>query len=405
MADQFVTAVVDYCISGGIGAWYATSGVSLQDGLRRESGASTVVLFSQTGGESYAWDQSEGYGFQVLVDSETVSGARAVARDIYDLLHETVANNSDFGSYEVLWLRGIAPPQDIGPGPGGSKRFTVSTNYDARLRSPTGWVAPPPVYQPQTKSLQNFSSNGQLDSIIPSALGFVDNFSVACWAKPASATAPGVPRVLFSASQSANNNVIEFGQFTPGSPSGNFIYVRITDAVSTQVQAAYYSGGTSTDWHHYVLVWDGSAGPGYPAMGAKLYIDGVETAVHTALVVASDSSGCTDAVRKISVGGRYSEAPSDRWSGPIFSEAIYSEVLDQAAITAMYNGGNGQDMDLLTNSGNYQAASGLQDYYQVGKGTTHTDFGLDRGADATDRSLETSTPGLSSDDLVADVPL
>ena len=134
MADQFVTAVVDYCVSGGIGALYATSGVSIQDGMRRETAAPTIAHFSQTGGESYAQDQTEGYGLQVLVDSETASGARTVARDIYDLLHETVANSSDFGSYEVLWLRGVAPPQDIGPGPGGSKRFTVSTNYDARIK-------------------------------------------------------------------------------------------------------------------------------------------------------------------------------------------------------------------------------------------------------------------------------
>ena len=41
---------------------------------------------------------------------------------------------SGFGSFNVLWLRGIAPPQDIGPGPGASKRFTVSTNYDARIK-------------------------------------------------------------------------------------------------------------------------------------------------------------------------------------------------------------------------------------------------------------------------------
>jgi hypothetical protein len=134
MADQLVTSVIDFCISGGIGALYATSGVSLQDGYRRESGAPTIALFNQTGGVSYAQDQTEGYGIQVLVDSETASGARAVAREIYDLLHETVANSTDFGSYDVLWLRGIAPPQDLGPGPGGSQRFTVSTNYDARIK-------------------------------------------------------------------------------------------------------------------------------------------------------------------------------------------------------------------------------------------------------------------------------
>ncbi len=136
MADEFVTAVVDYCVSGGIGALYATSGVSIQDGYRRVTEAPTIVLFSQTGGEAFAQDQMEGYAFQVLVDSETVSGARTTARAVYDLLHETIANKVDFGSFDVLWLRGVAPPQDIGPGPGGGKRFVVSTNYDARIKRP-----------------------------------------------------------------------------------------------------------------------------------------------------------------------------------------------------------------------------------------------------------------------------
>jgi hypothetical protein len=134
MADQFVTAVVDRCISGGVGTLYATSGVSIQDGLRQETGAETIAVFTQSSGESFAQDQTEAQGIQVLVDSETVSGARDVARTIYELLHETVADYaSGFGSFHVLWLRGVAPPQDIGPGPGGSKRFVVSTNYDARI--------------------------------------------------------------------------------------------------------------------------------------------------------------------------------------------------------------------------------------------------------------------------------
>lgn len=137
MADQFVTAVINHCISGGVGEsqLYATSGVSMQDGLRRDTGAPTIALFRQGPGESFAQGATEGYGIQVLVDSETVSGARATARDIYELLHEVVPlDGVSFGSFDVLWLRGVAPPQDVGPGPGDEKRFVVSTNYDARIK-------------------------------------------------------------------------------------------------------------------------------------------------------------------------------------------------------------------------------------------------------------------------------
>ena len=135
MADQFVTAVVDYCVSGSIGELYSTSGVSIQDGFRRETGAPTIALFTQTGGETFPQDQTEGYSFQVLVDSVTVDDARTAARAIYSLLNEVVADYAtSFGSFNVLWLRGIAPPQDIGPGPGDGKRFVVSLNFDARIR-------------------------------------------------------------------------------------------------------------------------------------------------------------------------------------------------------------------------------------------------------------------------------
>jgi hypothetical protein len=128
---EFVNAVISECVVSGIGSLYATSGVSLQDGYRRETGAETIAVFRATGGVSLIFDTSEGYGFQVLVDSKTVSGARAVSRDIYNTLHNRLAEV--ISGYSVLWVRGVAPPQDVGPGPGTGERFAVSTNYEARI--------------------------------------------------------------------------------------------------------------------------------------------------------------------------------------------------------------------------------------------------------------------------------
>jgi hypothetical protein len=407
MADQFVTAALQNCISGGIGSLYSTSGVSMQDGLRKQTGAPTIALFNQAGGTSFAQDQMESYGFQVLVDSDTPSGARTAARDIYDHLHETVAAYSGFGDYEVLWLRGIAPPQDLGPGPGEADRFTVSTNYVARLRRPMAVVSavepPPPAFETQLSSLQNFYTKGQLQTTSQVPLDFVDNFSIVAWAKPGTANPGSTPDMIFCAAQESNKNVIEFGMITPGSPAGTFIYVRIADDAGNMRQAAYYNAGTSNAWHHYVLQWDGTAGPGYPQMAMKLFVDSVNIPVNTALTVPGDSSTCANSTREIKVGGRYGNAGNTRWQGLIYSAGIYSEVLTQAAIVEMYNGGNGRDFNLEADSGDYQASSSLQDYYRM-LGSTDTDFGLDRGADATDRNLESTSPGLSSADLVADVP-
>lgn len=133
MAVELVDVVIAECVASGIGTRYSesVSGVALQNGMRRDTVAPTVALFLQAGGEGLPFDTSENAGFQVLVDSETVSGARAVARDIYNLLHDRTAEV--ISGVSILWLRGVAPPQDVGPGPGDSERFVVSTNYDARV--------------------------------------------------------------------------------------------------------------------------------------------------------------------------------------------------------------------------------------------------------------------------------
>lgn len=129
--SEFVTALVDLTIASGIGEKYAATGVSIQDGYRRDTGADIVALFRQATGVSFPFDQTEEQGIQVLVDATTVSGARTTARAIYNLLHNRIAETQ--GGFRFLWLRGVAPPQDLGPGPADSKRFTVTANYTARL--------------------------------------------------------------------------------------------------------------------------------------------------------------------------------------------------------------------------------------------------------------------------------
>jgi hypothetical protein len=130
---EFVTALVNECVASGIGTLYGKTGVSIQDGFRRDFSPSpeTVVLFRGGGGEGLPFDTSEEYAIQVLVDSATVSGARAVARQVYNQLHDRRAEN--IGGFGVLWLRGVAPPQDLGPGPADRERFTVTANFTARL--------------------------------------------------------------------------------------------------------------------------------------------------------------------------------------------------------------------------------------------------------------------------------
>lgn len=131
---EFVSAAANLLVSGGVGTLYATSGTSVQMNVRRDTGAETVVLLSQTGGLAFPHDAKEQYAFQVMVDSTTISGARTTARAVFDLLHERVAE--EIGGHDVLWLRAVTLPQAIPMGPSGGpdkERFQFSVNFDALL--------------------------------------------------------------------------------------------------------------------------------------------------------------------------------------------------------------------------------------------------------------------------------
>jgi hypothetical protein len=120
-------------VASGVGSRYSTSGVSIQVNFRRDTGAPTVVLLMQQGGLAFPFDYKEQYAVQCLVDSTTISGARTVSRQVFDILHETVA--TEISGHQVLWMRAIAPPQAIPEGPGGEEheRYQFSVNFDALL--------------------------------------------------------------------------------------------------------------------------------------------------------------------------------------------------------------------------------------------------------------------------------
>jgi hypothetical protein len=253
-------------------------------------------------------------------------------------------------------------------------------------------------YDKQFNSLTNFRTpvaTGELNQTSATTLGWVDNWSVAVWAKhPAPLSLVGI--LLSWRPVSGSLNYMEMGAINSG---GLQFYLRITDNTGTSRQAAYWLNGIASGWRHYVVTWDGTAN------GLKVYFDTTLTAHTTPLIVPfKDSSTCVDTSRKIMIGGR-DGGLSNRWPGPIYSAAIYSTVLDQSTINAMYNGGNAVYMDLLNDSGDYQSSAYLQDYYRVGEGSTEAEFGLDRGKDATSRNLSNPIDTFDATDLTTDVPL
>ena len=128
---EFIEAVARDLVASGVGALYATSGVSIQVNMRKETGATTVLLLTQAGGLAFPKDEKEQQGFQCFVDSTTISGAQTVARTVFDQLHERTAEV--ISGHQVLWMRAIAPPQAVPLGPTDSKGFQFSVNFEALL--------------------------------------------------------------------------------------------------------------------------------------------------------------------------------------------------------------------------------------------------------------------------------
>jgi hypothetical protein len=246
----------------------------------------------------------------------------------------------------------------------------------------------------QTQSLL-FDAGGELAQISAATLGFVDNWSIAVWAKNDLTGSPGLTNVLlFGVRPTGNENNAIMLSTRKGIAD---LSVFLKDNSGNIRQSQKYDdviGGTSI-WHHYVVTWDGNIG------GMKMYYDSVLTAP-SSTSADQDSSTMVDQSRKIIIGGWLGGA-GNRWVGPIYSAALYNTVIDQANVTAMYNGGNARDMDLLADAGNYDSATYLQDYYRVGMGTTDASFGLDRGVDATDRNLLSGY--FTSSNLTSDIPL
>ena len=135
--SEFVDELAAFLVSGGVGQFYAgglvPSDTTVQTAYRRDTPAH-VILLRQVGGLAFPHEQKELQTFQVLVDGPTISGAKAKARQVHDLLHETTM--TDFGGHKVMWLRAVTLPQVI---PVMSalgelkERFQFSGNFQALL--------------------------------------------------------------------------------------------------------------------------------------------------------------------------------------------------------------------------------------------------------------------------------
>lgn len=136
---EFITAVANDLVSGGVGALVATSGVSIHQNVRRDTGADHYVTLKQTGGLSFPHKGKEQYTIQAMIDSDDVVSGQTIARSVYDRLNERISVT--LGGHDVLWIRAITPPQAVPMGPSAGQppeRFQFSVNFDSLIRKDGG---------------------------------------------------------------------------------------------------------------------------------------------------------------------------------------------------------------------------------------------------------------------------
>lgn len=130
----FISALADDLVASGIGARYATSGISIQVNYRRDTGAPHVVLLRETGGISYPWVAKENIGIQVVVDSTDIVSGQSISRAILEQFHDRHAET--ISGHRMIYLRSTTGPPmalPLGPATNTPGRFTFSVNFDALI--------------------------------------------------------------------------------------------------------------------------------------------------------------------------------------------------------------------------------------------------------------------------------
>ena len=158
---------------------------------------------------------------------------------------------------------------------------------------------------------------------------------------------------------STDKTIISNGQLTNHrlfSIEGGKLFLQIFNGGYTgdNVTKAKASTTFSTGvWYNVIATFDGS--------NIKLYINGVEE------TTTEDGSGSTgNQKNNTTIGYLLRSTKESFFNGNIADVAVYSAVLDQTNVTAIYN--SGKPIDLTCDAGNYNNANNLVGYWKMGDG-------------------------------------
>jgi len=129
-----------------------------------------------------------------------------------------------------------------------------------------------------------------------------------------------------------------------------------------------------------------------------LYADGSSVAVTTTITDSAGTMTSTD--RAISIGKRLDDGFP--LGGLVHSTALISSALSSSAVTSIYNGGNGRDLDLRYNKDDYAVADDLEHYWR--HGLDSSDIGRDYGVAGTLIDVGDNADNITAADIVTESP-
>lgn len=152
----------------------------------------------------------------------------------------------------------------------------------------------------------------------------------------------------------------------------------------TNGQEAYGSVTADTNWHHYVITLTNPGGGSQATV--VVYEDGSSVTTNTASLGSSTGDLTVNAIGSVPSG-------SNGFDGLLYQIALYDEVLDANAVTAIYN--SGTPIDITADSGYYDNSDDLTNLWNFTEGSGSTAADSVGSLDATlngDAAFSSTTP-------------
>ena len=247
-------------------------------------------------------------------------------------------------------------------------------------------------FDDQQVSLDFDGSNEYMLNNSNNTLDIANAWSVGVWWKTNDITAQDT---IFRSQPSGSANML-IALVLRGDQANDPINVSITGGVGETKSYSWNSLVSNNTWHFSLITWDGTT--------LKLYHDGVDQGAPDS--TSGDTSvTMTNTARRIAFGTSLvvgGGGLAGGFDGQIHSGGLWSVVLADAEITALYNLGEGAAFNWGSNSGSYTSSASLQHWWRLGFDSG--DIGADYGVSSTSIDVSVNAVNMDADDIVADYP-